>query len=673
MMIWIWLLIAAIAAIIIALFQYDYLFSTSNKRRKPWFAALRAITVFCILVLFISPKFENKTYTTLKPQLVLMADNSQSIKNLEASKQLQESFLQLSTDANINEKFEVTNYSFDSTIEVNDTLDFEGVSTNIATAIAQPQELFRGRNKAIVLLTDGNQTVGSNYRYSEIDRKTHIYPVVHGDTTRYPDLKIGQLNVNRYSYLNNTYPIEVFVNYTGDKSVSSTIRIKKGNTTLHQERLELSPTKTSAIINVELESKSIGLQKMVVVVDPLEQEKNRSNNQRAFAVEVIDQQSKILILSNIVHPDIAALKNAIESNRQRTVEIKRSSDAYDVNDYNLVIMYGLDSAFAKAYSTINTLGKNTWLILGPKPNLGLLNRTVEAFQVENFPQSDDVQPILNESYPNFNLESFSFQDYPPVQSPFGQIQSNVPTAVLMTKKIGPVETSQPLWFTYEDAGRKQAVFAGAGLWRWRAQSFLDSKGFKNFDDLINSQVQYLASSKKRNRLDVDARTFYYENDRILITAQYLNKNYEFVNEGVLDMQLTNVGTKEQLKRPFVLSGNSYNVDLSGLPAGDYIYTVQTANDNLKRNGEFSILEFNIEQQFVNADYQSLKVIATENKVFYGNQMNQLKERLLNDTLLQDVERSEVSYQSFIDWKILMGLILILLGLEWFLRKYNGLI
>ena len=63
------------------------------------------------------------------------------------------------------------------------------MATDIATAIEQPQELFRDRNKAIVILTDGNQTVGSNYQICKSRSKTHIYPIIYGDTTSYPDLK----------------------------------------------------------------------------------------------------------------------------------------------------------------------------------------------------------------------------------------------------------------------------------------------------------------------------------------------------------------------------------------------------------------------------------------------------------------------------------------------------
>ena len=106
-----------------------------------------------------------------------------------------------------------------------------------------------------------------------------------------------------------------------------------------------------------------------------------------------------------------------------------------------------------------------------------------------------------------------------------------------------------------------------------------------------------------------------------------------------------------------LLGNSYQVDLSGLAAGDYTYEVKAAKENLRRTGEFSILEFNIENQFVNADYKSLRSNRSQNEVFYGKETDKLKTKLLNDTLLQDIERSEVTYQSLIDWKYLFALIL----------------
>ncbi|MEP0480499.1 MAG: hypothetical protein ABJD23_09795, partial [Nonlabens sp.] len=330
-------------------------------------------------------------------------------------------------------------------------------------------------------------------------------------------------------------------------------------------------------------------------------------------------------------------------------------------------------AFAKAYSQKALLNKNTWVITGPDPDLSYLNTNNKAFQIETDNEYDDAQPILNDSYATFNLDQLDFEDYPPVSVPFGDIKFNTNVDVLFYKQIGSIATTQPIWFTYENGESKHAVTLASGLWRWRAQSFLSNKDFKNFDDLVSSQVQYLASNKKRNRLEVTYETFYYQNKTIVINAQYLDKNYEFEDNGILNIVLKNKETEERITRPFVLNGNSYSVDLSGLNAGDYLFTVKVENDELSRSGSFSILEYDIEKQQVNANDAGMKKLVGTSNVMYQGQVNELINKLNTDPLLQTIERATIKQSSLIDWQYLLGIILLLLGLEWFLRKYNGLV
>jgi hypothetical protein len=336
-------------------------------------------------------------------------------------------------------------------------------------------------------------------------------------------------------------------------------------------------------------------------------------------------------------------------------------------------MYGVSSAFAKAYSQKAQTNKNTWIITGADPDLNYMNANNPVFQIDASNEYDEAQPILNDSYATFNLEQLNFEDYPPVKVPFGDLIFNTNVAVLFYKQIGSIATTQPMWFTYENADSRHAVTLASGLWRWRGQSFLNNKDFKNFDDLVSSQVQYLASNRKRNRLEVFYESFYYQNKAIVINAQYLDKNYEFEDNGILNMTLRNKETEEIVTRPFVLSGNSYTVDLSGLNAGDYAFTVQVENDQLSRSGSFSILDYDIEMQQVNTSDIGMKKLVGSSNVFYQGQMEELMAQLNSDPLLQTVERATIKQNSLIDWKLILVVILLLLGLEWFLRKYNGLV
>ena len=80
-------------------------------------------------------------------------------------------------------------------------MSFKGKSTNIHKAISDLNNLNNGKNAPILLLTDGNQTIGSAYEYTNSTQT--IYPIVFGDTANYKDLKISQVNVNKYSYIKN--------------------------------------------------------------------------------------------------------------------------------------------------------------------------------------------------------------------------------------------------------------------------------------------------------------------------------------------------------------------------------------------------------------------------------------------------------------------------------------
>ncbi|GAL01464.1 hypothetical protein JCM19314_1247 [Nonlabens ulvanivorans] len=497
--------------------------------------------------------------------------------------------------------------------------------------------------------------------------------MIYGDTTNYPDLKITQLNVNRYSYLNNEFPVEIFTTYSGSDAITTQFKITSGNTTLYQEQIRFSKDNPSQIVNLNLTSKKVGTQSLRASLTPLTLEKNISNNNRNFAVEVIDQQTKVLILSNVIHPDIAALKKAIASNQQRDVSIQNTDDNPDLNDYNMVIFYSPDNAFAKAYNQAKQLNKNTWTITGPSTDYEFLNSQMTAYSIEVDEEVDEVQPILNTSYTTFNLEDYSYDDYPPVQVPFGAVKMNTAPDVLIYKSIGDVETQQPLWFTYEENETRHAVFLAEGFWRWRAQSYLDEKDFKNWDELVGSQIQYLASNKRRNRLELDYKTFYYQNQKIIINAQYLDKNYEFEDNGILNITLIHKKSNNRTVRPFILDGNSYTVDLSGLEAGDYKFTVKVENDQLSQSGALSILEFDVEKQFISAHDQGMKQLVGIDGVYYQGQIDEVITQLLKNPLLKPVERSSTSYASLVDWQYLLGFILLLLGLEWFLRKYSGLV
>ncbi len=654
-----------------------YGYKSKQSVRLSWiFGVLRFITIFSILLLIINPKFESETYTTEKPKLPILIDNSASVEVLEQNENVLELIQKLKESKKLNSKFDISYFSFGSEFRKADTLSFSEKNTNISQALSSVNEIFKNRTAPTILITDGNQTLGNDYEFSSATFKNPIYPIVLGDSVQYTDLKIGQLNTNRYAFLKNQFPVEVILTYSGTSDVNSEFVITQGASTVYRSKVSFSEKENSSTLNFNLTANSVGLQKYTAQILPLDNEKNKTNNIKHFAVEVIDQATNVLIVSKLTHPDLGALKKSITSNEQRTVTFKKPMEAVSaLNDYQLVILYQPDRSFAAVFSEMEKLNKNSWVIAGLQTDWSFLNMAQSNFKKNSTRQKEDIQGLLNPNYGTFAVEDLGFNDFPPLHTQFGELRINVPHDVILEQTIRNIATESPLLATMEINGKRNAIWDGEGFWRWRASSFLKTESFQDFDGFIGSLVQYLASNKRRSRLEVSSETFYYNNNPIKIDAQYFDKNYVFDNRASLNITVVNTETEKQTVFPMLLRNNFYEVDLNSLPAGEYTYTVSVTNEEVSSSGNFTILDFNVEQQFLNADIAKLRRVAQNSggKEYLITEADLLVDKLLSDTNFQNIQKAERKTVPLIDWKYLLALIILTLAGEWFIRKYNGLI
>ncbi|MDC7999832.1 VWA domain-containing protein [Aequorivita todarodis] len=670
-----YIILAGVVSIALAVFMYGYRSKQTGSLR--WvFGILRFITLFSILLLIINPKFKSETYTIEKPKLPVLIDNSASIGELGQTENVSALLQKLKENNELNDKFDVSYYSFGNDFRESDSLSFEEKNTNISKALTSANELFKNQTAPTIVITDGNQTLGNDYEFSSATFENPIYPVILGDSIQYTDLKIEQLNTNRYAFLKNQFPVEVILTYSGTSPVNSEFVVSQGAATVYRTNVSFSENETSKTLNFTLNASNVGLQKYSAQILPLADEKNKTNNSKQFAVEVIDQATNVLVVSKITHPDLGALKKAITSNERRTVAFKKPAEAVSVlNDFQLVILYQPDRSFASVFAEIEKLNKNTWTISGLQTDWYFLNGTQDNFTKEASNASEDIQAELNSNYGTFVVEDIGFDDFPPLHTEFGALTISVPNEVMLAQTVSGIENGNPLLATMEINGKRDAIWDGEGFWRWRARSYLETESFQSFDDFIGNLVQYLASNKRRSRLEVSSETFYYNNNPIKISAQYFDKNYVFDNRASLNISVKNTETEKQTVFPMLLRNNYYEVDLNSLPAGEYNYTVSVANEAVSSSGNFTILDFNVEQQFLNADVSKLRRVAqnTNGKAFFATQGDLLINALVENTNFQNIEKSEQKVVPLVDWKYLLALIVLALAAEWFIRKYNGLV
>ena len=654
---------------------FQYIYKAKNKSKVGWFLAfLRFLSIFGLLLLLINPIVTKNTLETVKTPLPIVVDNSSSISFLNANEKAIELYKKLESNSDLQEKFDVQSYQFSDDFEPMEIFDFKGTQTNIDVVAKNLKSINKNAVYPTVLITDGNQTSGNDYVYS-FDAVNKIYPLIVGDTTTFLDFKINQLNANKYAFHKNKFPVEAFLEYSGTKSITADFIISQGNSVFSKQSFIFSPSKKTATVNALLPADKIGLQVFKATISSKEKEKNKYNNTKNFAVEVIDQKTNIAIVSAINHPDLGALKRAIESNVQRKVTIVKPNEIKSLQDYNVLILYQPTTEFKTIFENNKGAGINTFIITGNNTDFNFLNQQQDNLNFKMSGQKEDYLSVFNAQFNLFATDNIGFENLPPLQNAFGTITTKEVVSVLLSSKIRAIDTNEPLLAFAENQGKRVAYLLGENSWKWRLQTHVDTQSFEKYDLFIDKIIQFLASNNSKKSLVVEHESFYNSGEAIAITAQFFNKNYEFDEKARLTIVVTNTKTKQTKNYDLLKGNNAYKVNLEGLKAGSYAFTVKELNSKTTYSSSFEILAFDIEKQFVNPDVEKLTQLAaqTQGKIYFPNQVDALIKSLLENEDYKAFQKNVITKTPLIDWIWLLILILIVLATEWFVRKYNGLL
>ena len=656
----------------IAIFQYIY--ATKKRTKKQYvFTVLRFLSLFLLGFLLLNPKFNQKTQRLIKPNLVVAIDNSNSIKKLHQNKNAIQ-FLKALKASTLSNKFNIEYYRFGKQFNTLDSLNFTATQTNIANVFSSLKEVYKNTVAPTILLTDGNQTFGADYVVSSLTYNQPIYPVVLGDSILKTDLKISHIQHNKYAFLGNEFPIEITLNYMGQSAINQNITIFKRGRKVFSKKIFFSKNNSTQVVQFNLKATRVGKQYYTAKIGVLPTEENTINNTQKFSVSVIDERTKALLISAILHPDLGALKKAIETNKQRKVTIVKPTDVFDINNYQMVIVYQPNTTFKTVFEKLKQLQKNYLTVTGLHTNWTFLNSVSTQYKRSVIEEKQEYFAHTNTSFNLFQYDALNFSSFPPLKGFYGDLEFKNNTNTVLYQQINKVTTQVPLLTFFEEGNRREALLIGEGIWKWRAKSFRNQKNFQNFDAFIGKTIQFLASNTKKQRLVVDVNSEFYLGESH-IDAQYFDKNYQFDANKQLHCKLINTKTKTIQNFDFSNTNNGYALNLSGLKAGIYQYNVSVLGAKMSKKGSFEVLEFNIEAQFLNADVTKLRQLATNttNKLYFSTDYKTLINDLKNNEQYKSVQKEEITQQSLIDWQYLLGILLLLLAIEWFLRKYNGLL
>ncbi|QXV67161.1 hypothetical protein INP83_08775 [Mucilaginibacter sp. 21P] len=677
-----WLPLCVVLGLLYAWLMYRKPLQLQKGLRYGLFA-LRAVVVSLLALLLLSPLVRTVSYQPQKPLILIAQDNSQSIKlfNRKGNNTLRSGW-DSELQKQLGDNYEVHAFHFDKDLRDGLSQTFNGKQTNIAAALKQLNDLFVNQNiGAIVLATDGLYNTGANPSYESRNIKSAIYTVALGDTTARKDVLISNVNYNKTAFLANDFEIEVAVEAYQSKGQQTQLSITEDGMVVHQQSIGITSDVFKKTIPVKLNADKKGLRKFVISLSRLNNELSYDNNTETIYMEVLDARQKVLLMYDAPHPDIAVIKQAIESNRNFEVKTSLVADASSLKpaDYTLAILYQLQAgSYAKLRSIMQTKVP-LWFIGGAQTDLNGFNDQQKILNVDA-PRSES-QEVFGMPVPGFSAFTLSdstqkkLETLPPLLVPYGNYKTGNAAQVLLKQKIGNVVTNYPLMALGDDGGLKVAVLAGEGLWRWQLAEYKAYENHHATDELLSQTVQYLTANANRQRFRVYAsKNVFDEGENVLLNAELYNDALELVNTPDVKINLKDQQGKN-FSFLFTRNGQSYQLNAGTMPVGTYSYNASTTlgKQTFKAEGQLTVKQLNLEARQSAADHQLLREMAQQSggKMIYPSQIDQLADLIKKNDNIKTIVYEDKRYNDLVDLKWVFFLLLVLLSTEWFLRKRAG--
>jgi hypothetical protein len=646
-------------------------------------SAFRALAVFLIALLLVSPLVKSTNYQPQKPLILIAQDNSQSIKLFPA--QSAGAFVDElgKLKKQLGDGYEVQEFNFGHDLNNGLSRSFNARQTNIAAALRQLNDRFVNQNiGALILATDGAYNQGADPQYEARDFKTSIYTIALGDTVAKRDLLIGNVNYNKTAFLGNDFEIEVLVQAYQSKGETMHLSVTEDGRQVNAQIIAVNNNAFKKNLILKLNADKKGIHKFNISITPVKNELSTQNNTETIYIEVLDSKQKILLVYDAAHPDISAIKQAVEANKNYELKTSLVSDAgsLKLSDYSLIMLHQPTAGSFAALKDIITKGKTPlWYLLGDQADLSIFNRAQKLTNIST--TRPDMQEVFAQPVPEFT--SFVLSDstlqklakMPPLLAPFGTYTSPVTNGVLFKQRIGAVETTYPLLLFGDEGGRRIGVLTGEGLWRWQLAEYAQYGNHHALEELFSQSVQYLTANANRQRFRAyPSKNIFDEGEHVLFNAELYNDALELVNTPDVKIELRNTEGKSY---SFLATrtGQSYQLDAGILPVGEYTYTAATRLGSRLFNagGQLTVKPLNLEIRQSAANHQLLRNMAAQSggKMLQPSQINQLADLIRKNENVKTLVYEDRHYSDMIDVKWIFGLIVALLGLEWFLRKREG--
>lgn len=643
---------------------------------------LRSLLLFLLLAFLLNPLIKNLKKAILPPVTALVLDNSRSVAlgtSADSLAQFTNNWKLLRQNLE-KQGIEVVLTDLSKDILPDSSPRFDENQTALDQPLRRLKDQLANQNLTrVILASDGIFNKGQDPTDQQYPFR--IQTIRLGNPLPRKDLQISGLRHNQVAFLGNMFPVVVQVR--GRKLAGTPIQLE-----LFENGKIIQSTNATIKANelgeaeFQLKAQAKGLHQYQVQVKPVDGELTEANNRKSFYIDVVDGKQKVLVLASAGHPDIKAIRNALEPLEQlELTTIIGGKDDWKPGAYNLIILHQLPDRWGSFSANVSAILKGntpTWVITGTHADLNRLRMEAsEWITIQGYGNgTDEVAARYHPDFQRFTFEENwkkTLESLPPVNSPTAVWNFKGNSDILLQQKLGKAISPNPLMAIYTGGNVKRGVFWGDGLWLWRMNEYALNQKTEAVDNLIQKTVQLLLSSEKKQRLKVYlTRQEWYEGEQPAFIGETYNAVFESVYDQKIDLEIKNDGGKKW-NYSFYNHASGSGFPIEALPEGKYKYlaSCQLNGKTETDGGEFVIRSNELENQDLEARHALLQQLASSHEGISVGISGMSR-------LWESSENEDKPLIEFSDWhENLLNKIWILwalLGLalsEWAIRKWYG--
>ena len=651
-----------------------------NEKWHQFLISYRIIIFFILGILLFNPVINFSDEKEKKLDWAIFIDNSASIKyhqtpSINAVQLGIESLVNKLSEKDISYHL----YQFADNIQkVNfPQLIGNGVTTNIGI-IPETIKQLGNQIAGAVIISDGLITEGKDpiKDFQEFDFPIHTIGI--GEGSELVDVTIESIDAPTVVLKSDWVDVNITIQSVGNIGDRLSVSLYNNRELQGSKHIRLMGMESKKEINFRFRPKEIGKQQYEVRISSVEDEIDIQNNRQKFSLLVLKDRYKVALLTGSPNKNTSVLKRKLKNNprveldhfiRITETRFQPAIKTFWESPYELIIF---DNYPIKPLSSnfVRILGKKLlsnqsalFLILGP-------NQTIVSF--------NGITSILGVVTEDSTIESNRFYwEFVDEQIDAGGNFPPLKQNILITGKqvssdtLAVTEQGWPLWLRNQNGTIRTMIWTSPEL---NTLYFHDQKLSQegSFSVIWNQSISWLLKSggEHENFFRLN-KNRYQQGEMVQVTGtQPFEKTQDKTENIIINVThgSTDIITRDIL---YNIEEQRWLGEFRAPGPGEYNYSIQLeSNQDPIQTGTFQILESQIE---LNQVYLNKKLLATisnstDGQFFVWDSRDSLFSEI-NPKVRREFKAEIIKFN---ESRVLLIIMILLLCVEWFIRRNRGL-